>query len=51
MDRHVNFSVKPDNQEVLDMIKDLKTHCRQTGTNFSYIMCKAVALVHKEMKL
>lgn len=48
MDRTISFSVKPDNLEVLAQIKAIKSHCKSTGTNFSYLMCKAVTHVFKE---
>lgn len=51
MDRNVSFSVKPDNAEVLTQITKIKAYCKATGTNFSYIMCRAVTLVIKELKL
>lgn len=51
MDRNVSFSVKPDDKVTLEQITKIKAYCNSTGTNFSYLMCKAVTLVFKELKL
>lgn len=50
-DRVVTFSIKPEDNEALELLKLLKAHSKRTGISFSYFMVSALKKKTKELKL
>lgn len=51
MDRIVSFSIASTDTKNKDEVLKLKKYCKETGTNFSYLILKAITKLNKELDL
>lgn len=49
-DRVVTFSIPPADTKARSKVAKIKEYCSKTGVSFSFLMIRAVELLHKEMK-
>jgi hypothetical protein len=51
MDRIISFSIPPTDTASKEEVQKLKDHCAKTGTNFSFLILRAIRMLNKELKL